>query len=106
MSLSLTLRFYWYWSLWLLLLYIIQMLYRQDDLERLIQWSKRKRLAAPHAFYSHLLSDTELALANARIRHPFLTTIASFLYELGTVLFPSSAYYRRGSAAKYRLRNL
>jgi len=79
--------------------------HRRADLERLIQWTVRKRLTGPRAHYQMLLADTEQHLLKYQLRRPHLTWWLRLFFGLTTLLFPPQQRYRKGSAAKYKLRN-
>jgi hypothetical protein len=77
---------------------------RRDDLERLVAWATRKKLAGVKNYYKRLLTDTELLLADRNIRRPKLSFWSIQLYFAYRILFPPPSYYKKGAALRYRLR--
>lgn len=96
---------YTYWFLWLQFLSVLEALSYQDDLQRLIRWSHRKKLPKVKRYYQRLLSETEDRLLHKTIRHPQLTVLAEWVYCAQVILFPPRRFYPVGAGAKYRLRN-
>ena len=80
-------------------------LYRRADLERLVHWATRKRLSGPRTHYQTLLVDTEQRLLQCQLRHPRLAWWLRFIFGLITQVFAPRYHYRKGAAAKYRMRN-
>ena len=78
---------------------------RQADLERLVRWATRKRLAGPRTHYQTLLVDTEQRLLQCQLRHPRLAWWLRFIFGLITQVFAPRYHYQKGAAAKYRMRN-
>jgi hypothetical protein len=81
-----------------------QVLGRSEELERLIQWAKRKRFSGPERHYRRLLEDTEQVLLRYQLRRPKLVYALRSLNWLLKAIAGTERRYRKGSAAKYRLR--
>jgi hypothetical protein len=95
-----TLRF-----VWLDLMWILDILSLQDELERLVVWSGRKRLKGVKAHYIRLLKDVEMRLSYKRLKRPYLTEVAKWVYCAVAMLNPPPDVYPKGAGAKYSLRN-
>src|SRR5436305_9434026 len=79
---------------------------RQAELERLILWAEKKRLKNPRKCYQSRLDDERRRIFVYRLRSPRLTFLARWLQRLNTLINPAPRYYRSGSAAGYRRKNL
>ena len=79
---------------------------RQAELERLIAWAEKKRLKNPRKCYQSRLEDERRRIFLFRMRSPKLVFLARWLQRLNSVINPTPRYYRSGSAAGYRMRNL
>ena len=75
---------------------------RRAELERLIEWANRKRLAGPRRAYQSRYWDEERRLLHYRVDVPQLVNHARILYRLKCLLAPAPRYYSRGAAAGYR----
>jgi hypothetical protein len=93
-----------YWLIWHDHWRIVNALHQRDDLERLVQWSKRKRLSGVAGYYRRLLLDQEGKLFTKQMHFPSLFACAEWVYSFQIALSPTPRY-KSGSAAKYRLRN-
>jgi len=82
---------------------LIRVLSRQDDLQQLFQWAKRKRLSRPQKLYQSRLHDEEIRLNRYLVRYPTMTVWAGRIHGLWRSLAPKTHYYRHGYAAKYRI---
>ena len=96
-------RWFRYWLAWQDICGIVRLLYRQDDLENLMDWSRRKKLGVYH-FYKKQLFDTEMMLADKQMKFHHLIKWAYLLYNINNLISRSPNYYPQGYAAKYRLR--
>jgi hypothetical protein len=96
--------FFPYWLLWRDFWTIWNTLERRDDLERLVTWATRKRLAGVKNYYKRLLTDTELLFTERNMRRPKLSFWALHLHFTFRMLFPPPRYYKKGAALRYRLR--
>lgn len=90
-----------WWHEWQQFWAVFHRLHRRDDLENLVTWAQRKKLAGQARHYSSLLSDTEIDLNRYALRQRNLTTRAHYLYALCRFLKPPRRFYPRGSAATY-----
>lgn len=75
---------------------------RRAELQRLIDWAYRKRLAGPRHFYKLSLQDEEIRLNRYALVYPTQVRWARLLYSIRTTLFPAQRFHRKGSAAGYR----
>lgn len=80
---------------------ILSAVQRQDDLDNLVKWTKRKRLSGPRHYYQSLLRDTEMLLIKYTLRHPRTVEAARWCYCLWRMINPRR--YQRGYGRKYRL---
>lgn len=80
---------------------ILRLLNRRAELERLVRWAERKRLAGPRRCYAFHLVDVERLLFRYRVNSPAATHWALCLYRLKCLLFPPPRYLARGAAASY-----
>lgn len=81
---------------------ICGILNRKNDLEQLVAWAIRKRLAAPRQLYQRLLIDEDNRLWKYERRSPLATRLAQFAISLNTLLNPQQSRYVKGYASKYR----
>lgn len=95
-------RYYWYqWQFsWQVYQSILVYLYRQDELEQLMDWAKRKRLGVFH-HYRKLFYEDEVLLATKSIRYPQIFKWALVAYRVNKFLASAPEYYSKGYAAKY-----
>jgi len=82
---------------------LIGVLNRRAELQQLIHWSKHRRLSRPKKLYRFRLQDEEIRLSRYLVRYPTLTIWTRRIHALWRSLSPTPRYYRRGSAAKYRV---
>ena len=102
--LSQTSILYYRWqNTWLTLQSIMANLARQDDLTSLIQWTVKKKLKKVQRAYQWKFQETEARLGWYRMRNRSLVTLCEFLFCAYKQLISSPGYYKRGSAAQYRL---
>lgn len=88
---------------WLLL----RTLNRRAELERLVIWATRKRLAGPREFYRSRLLDEEVRLSRYTTTSPRLVvTLANLVHYSNRLAFPPRRYMRRGAAAAYSSKHL
>lgn len=85
---------------------IVGVLTRRQDLNELIAWAKRRRLTEVRRCYERRLEDEETRLNRYAVQRPNMTRWARMMFGLHRQLKPKPRYYRRGSAAKYRVKNL
>ncbi len=95
---------YWYlWQFnWQQYQSILLYLHREDELERLTDWAKRKKLGVFH-HYKKLHYEAEDYLATKSIRFPKIFQWALFVYRVNKAISPEPRYYPKGFASKYRL---
>ena len=79
---------------------------RRQDLARLVDYCKRKRISGPGSHYARLLADEEIRLSICRRNSPRLVAVARFLYRLNKLIFPTPKNYSSGTAKAYRTQNL
>ena len=91
---------YYYNRRWKLFRATLMMLQHQDNLENLIQWTKRKRLTGVGHHYKRLLKGADGFLTNFTYEAPYLVEFACFVHCTREMLFPTQ--YRKGFAAQYR----
>lgn len=77
---------------------------RRAELERLVAWAARKRLAGQERRYRSILMDTEHLLSTQNIRHLHLYSLTDFFFITLSSFAPKRYYIVRGAAAKYSLR--
>jgi hypothetical protein len=75
-----------------------------DNLERLVQWAERKRLAKIKRYYIELLIEHKNKLLKYRFHCKHMMFWMEWVYCFKVMLFPPPQYYRRGAARKYQLR--
>lgn len=86
-----------FWSTW-------AVLERYSDLERLVDWAHRKRLAGIRNHYQNLLVETEILLAHKQMKRRNLVFWTRELYLVYRSLIAKPKYYPKGGAEQYRLR--
>jgi hypothetical protein len=84
---------------------LVRILYHAQELERLKKWAKRRRLQGVFAHYCWLHQVCTTQLVIYRRYAPISYELAYFLHTMATQLAPRPAFYSKGAAAKYRLRN-
>jgi hypothetical protein len=77
---------------------------RRAELQRLVLWAERKRLAGPLKAYWSRLADEEIFLAIQSLDHPKLSAIAWALHEVMRITESKPRYHKHGAAAAYRSR--
>jgi hypothetical protein len=82
---------------------IMATLLMQDDLTSLIRWASKKRLRKVEQGYIWQHQQLEERLWLYRVRNRALFTFCEFLLTAYKQLMPTPKYYKRGSAAQYRL---
>lgn len=80
---------------------VLRLLNRQAELEQLIAWAERKRLAGPLRCYTFHLRDTERLLFRYRVNNSAAVHGAMWLYRLRRALFPPPRYLTHGAARGY-----
>ena len=95
-----------YWAYWLVFQTILNSLNRRAELQRLISWARRKHLAGPIRGYTYRLSDEESRLAHYTLISPLIARLACVFYALACLFRRTRRFYPRGSAAKYKIRNV
>lgn len=75
---------------------------READLQRLVQWAVRKRLAHPRRLYEWRLQETQEAMQRIRYRTPVAFRLAYLIVLIGELLHSRPLYPKKGSAANYR----
>lgn len=88
-------RWHRFWS-------ILRVLSRRGELERLVVWAKRKRLAGPRRAYQNSLTLEELMLADYTLKDPQLMIATRIVYRLWQFFWPPPRYYAKGAAARYQ----
>lgn len=81
---------------------ICGILNRKYDLEQLVAWATRKRLAAPRQLYQRLLIDEDKRLWKYERRSPLAARFAQIAVSLNALLNPPRSRYTKGYASKYR----
>ncbi len=99
-SISTTLRKLW-WK-WQRFWAVYRCLERRSDLQRLIDWAKRKRLKGPLNLYYTRMGDEEARLLGYTMRCRRTLWWARCFHWLSTTLNPPPRYRAKGSAARYR----
>ncbi|MCZ7554591.1 MAG: hypothetical protein M5U05_18770 [Anaerolineales bacterium] len=90
-----------WWRDWQQFWAVFHKLYRRDDLENLIGWAQRKKLAGQARYYSSLLADVEVDLNRSALRQRTLSIWAHALYSVCRFLKRPHKRYSRGSASIY-----
>lgn len=80
---------------------ILRLLNRHDELQRLVRWAKRKRLAGPRKCYKSHLEDMERRLFRYRVESPATVRKARCLQLMKRVLFRPPRYPAKGAALGY-----
>ena len=102
--LSRTAILYYRWqNAWLSVQSILTNLVMQDDLTSLIRWASKKRLRKVEQGYVWQLQQIEERLWLYRVRNRALVTFCEFLLTAYKQVIPTPKYYKRGSAAQFRL---
>jgi len=73
---------------------------RHNDLEGLVSWAKRKKLAPQRLYYTQLLNETADSLFFSRYKYPTLATLTDWVITLQSQLFPTPRY-TKGYAKRY-----
>ncbi len=79
---------------------------RQAELQRIIRWAQRKRLAQPLKFYRRRLEDEQVRHARYALISPRAAIVARWVHFLTRPFRPTPRFYHKGSAAPYRTRKL
>lgn len=87
---------------WFALFAAYSCLDRHADLERLVDWARKKRLDGPRSHYYNLLFEEDSRLTNLRWKHPRLLILARVLYTTRSLVRPVRKHYPRGFASRYR----
>jgi hypothetical protein len=77
---------------------------REAELQRLIVWATRKRLAKPRQVYQNRLDETQTVLSRIRHQSPYSFNCAQLCFDIADVLFPPPKYPHKGSAAGYKFK--
>lgn len=93
-----------WWRDWEHFWAIFHKLARQDDLENLVAWARRKRLTGQASYYNSLLTETAIDLNRYAVREHQRYLWANRLYTLHRLINPSRKKHPHGSAAMYRRR--
>lgn len=91
-----------WWRNWHRFWTIFHKLARRDDLENLVAWARRKRLAGPARYYDFLLTETVIELNRYALRDHKRYLWANRLYTLHRLFNPSREKHSSGAAAVYR----
>jgi len=102
---SLLAQWYRLQVLWIDITQIWVQLHHHDDLKRLVQWARHKKLSGPNRYYSDLLIASDDLLFRQRLRHPRASCFLGLIFTLKATISPPPRYHAKGSAAKYKLRN-
>jgi hypothetical protein len=90
------------WSKWLAFCAVYRTLNRKGELERLVQWASRKKLAGPKNAYERKIVEEERRLIRHASQSPRLVRWAHLLRWLSLAIRTTPKYAVRGSASAYR----
>lgn len=85
---------------------VMDTLNRYHDLKELIRWARRKKLSGPERAYRWQLQRTILDLVGCKVYYPKLVKWAFRTHRLAALLrffTAERSYFKKGSAARYRL---
>lgn len=85
---------------------IMDMLNRYQELKELVLWARRRKLLGPQRAYQWQLQKTILALIGYKAHFPTLMKWAFRTHRLAALLrffTVERSYFKKGSAAGYRL---
>jgi hypothetical protein len=80
---------------------ILRAMNRQSELERLVEWARRKKLPGPLRCYQSRLEDEARRVMRYSLSSPSLARWARRVYRLNKLIWPPPRYYARGSAVGY-----
>ena len=83
---------------------ILRAVNREEELNRLAQWAKRKRLARPLRLYENWLADEKQRILRYRMNSPRLVSLAYLVHRVIYGVFPPPEFYRKGAAEGYNSR--
>lgn len=89
---------------WMAAYRLLWLLNRRVELQRLIAWAERKKLAGPKRCYEKRLNEAEEKLLRYSLRFPGPVKLAFLLHRINGWFFPAPCYLRRGAARDYSRR--
>lgn len=75
---------------------------REHELNRLVQWTKRKKLAKPLDLYESRLADEQKRILRYRMHDPHMVSLAYLIHTVSYGVFPPPEFHRKGAASGYR----